>query len=66
MERWKTLAGQGSASISCSTPFCVYQAAMRVVTKLDRLARSVTHLGTIITALEAKAVALRILNLGRR
>ena len=35
-----------------------------VVTKLDRLARSVTHLGTIITALEAKGVALRILNLG--
>ncbi|AIQ89340.1 hypothetical protein JCM16408A_44110 [Methylobacterium phyllosphaerae] len=35
-----------------------------VVTKLDRLARSVTHLGTIITALEAKGIALRILNLG--
>lgn len=35
-----------------------------VVTKLDRLARSVTHLGSIITALEAKGVALRIVNLG--
>ncbi|GJD44095.1 DNA-invertase hin [Methylobacterium cerastii] len=35
-----------------------------VVTKLDRLARSVTHLGTIITALETKGVALRIVNLG--
>lgn len=35
-----------------------------VVTKLDRLARSVTHLGKIIDALEAKGVALRILNLG--
>jgi DNA invertase Pin-like site-specific DNA recombinase len=35
-----------------------------VVTKLDRLARSVTHLGSIIEALEAKGVALRIVNLG--
>lgn len=35
-----------------------------VVTKLDRLARSVTHLGNIITTLEAKGVSLRILNLG--
>ncbi|MCE4224918.1 recombinase family protein [Methylobacterium sp. C25] len=34
------------------------------VTKLDRLARSVTHLGRIIEALEAKGVSLRILNLG--
>jgi DNA invertase Pin-like site-specific DNA recombinase len=35
-----------------------------VVTKLDRLARSVTHLGTIIQTLQAKDVALRIVNLG--
>lgn len=35
-----------------------------VVTKLDRLARSVTHLGNIIASLEAKGVALRIENLG--
>ncbi|WP_289015871.1 recombinase family protein, partial [uncultured Methylobacterium sp.] len=35
-----------------------------VVTKLDRLARSVTHMGSILAALEAKGVALRILNLG--
>jgi DNA invertase Pin-like site-specific DNA recombinase len=35
-----------------------------VVTKLDRLARSVTHLGNILNALEAKGVALRIVNLG--
>ena len=34
------------------------------VTKLDRLARSVTHLGNIISTLEAKGVALRIVNLG--
>ncbi len=34
-----------------------------VVTKLDRLVRSVTHLGTIIAALEAKGVDLRIENL---
>lgn len=35
-----------------------------VVTKLDRLARSVIHLGKILEALEAKGVALRILDLG--
>ncbi|UVF19000.1 recombinase family protein [Microvirga terrae] len=35
-----------------------------VVTKLDRLARSVTHLGALIDQLTAKGVALRILNLG--
>lgn len=35
-----------------------------VVTKLDRLARSVVHLGKILETLEGKGVALRILNLG--
>lgn len=35
-----------------------------VVTKLDRLARSVTHLGRITEVLEAKRVGLRIVNLG--
>lgn len=35
-----------------------------IVTKLDRLARSVAHLGEIVTRLEEKAVALRILGLG--
>src|SRR5260370_21225399 len=35
-----------------------------VVTKLDRLARSVTDLMAILQALERKGVALRILNLG--
>lgn len=35
-----------------------------VVTKLDRLARSVADLMAIIQKLEAKAVGLRILNLG--
>ena len=35
-----------------------------VVTKLDRLARSVRHLGEIVEELESKAVSLRILDLG--
>jgi DNA invertase Pin-like site-specific DNA recombinase len=35
-----------------------------VVTKLDRLARSVAHLLQIVDALTKKGVALRILNLG--
>jgi DNA invertase Pin-like site-specific DNA recombinase len=34
-----------------------------IVTKLDRLARSVTHLGEIVARLEEKGVGLRILNL---
>jgi len=35
-----------------------------VVTKLDRLARSVAHLVEIVGALEGKGVALKILDLG--
>ncbi|MCW2242910.1 recombinase family protein [Azospirillum canadense] len=35
-----------------------------VVTKLDRLARSVAHLITILDALKAKGASLRILNMG--
>ncbi|CAH1656682.1 MULTISPECIES: recombinase family protein [Hyphomicrobiales] len=35
-----------------------------VVTKLDRLARSVPHMWEIVRALQAKDVAIRILNLG--
>ncbi|MBO9449900.1 recombinase family protein [Tropicibacter sp. R16_0] len=35
-----------------------------VVTKLDRLARSVRHLGEILETLEAKGVDLRVLDLG--
>ena len=35
-----------------------------VVTKLDRLARSARHLSDLVDALEAKGVALRILNFG--
>jgi DNA invertase Pin-like site-specific DNA recombinase len=35
-----------------------------IVTKLDRLARSVANLGVIVGRLEAKGVALRILGLG--
>ena len=35
-----------------------------VVTKLDRLARSVSHLGELVERLRSKGVALRILNLG--
>jgi DNA invertase Pin-like site-specific DNA recombinase len=35
-----------------------------VVTKIDRLARSISHLMTIIQILERKSVGLKILNLG--
>ncbi len=35
-----------------------------VVTKLDRLARSVRHLGEIVEALETKGVGLKIVDLG--
>jgi DNA invertase Pin-like site-specific DNA recombinase len=42
----------------------VHQGDVFVVTKLDRLARSVANLLEIVARLEAKGVALRILNLG--
>lgn len=42
----------------------VRQGDVFVVTKLDRLARSVANLLEIVIRLEAKGVALRILNLG--
>ena len=35
-----------------------------IVTKLDRLARSVRHLGEIIDGLDTKSVGLRVLDLG--
>ena len=35
-----------------------------IVTKLDRLARSIKDLWTIIDRLKAKGVSLRVLNLG--
>src|SRR3954470_11239085 len=35
-----------------------------VVTKLDRLARSVQHMWAIVNRLQAESVALRIVNLG--
>jgi DNA invertase Pin-like site-specific DNA recombinase len=35
-----------------------------VVTKIDRLARSISHLMTIVQILERKSVGLKILNLG--
>lgn len=35
-----------------------------IVTKLDRLARNVAHLGQLVAALKAKSVSLRILDLG--
>lgn len=49
--------------LEAALDFC-RQGDTLVVTKLDRLARSVTHLGRIIETLEAKGVALRIVSLG--
>lgn len=49
--------------LDATVDFC-RQGDTLVVTKLDRLARSVSHLGKIIETLEAKGVALRIVNLG--
>lgn len=49
--------------LDAAVDFC-RQGDTLVVTKLDRLARSVIHLGKIIETLEAKGVALRIVNLG--
>lgn len=51
------------AALSEALSFC-RDGDTLVVTKLDRLARSVTHLGSILTALDTKGVALRIENPG--
>jgi DNA invertase Pin-like site-specific DNA recombinase len=42
----------------------VREADVLIITKLDRLARSVTHLCDLVKSLEAKKVALRILDMG--
>jgi DNA invertase Pin-like site-specific DNA recombinase len=49
--------------LEAAIDFC-RQGDTLIVTKLDRLARSVTHMGAIIAALEGKGVALRIVSLG--
>ena len=49
--------------LEAALEFC-RQGDTLVVTKLDRLARSVVHLGKILETLEGKGVALRIVNLG--
>src|SRR6056297_1075295 len=51
------------ASLKGAMTFC-RDGDTLVVTKLDRLARSVRHLGEIIEELEGKNVGLRILELG--
>jgi len=51
------------ASLKGAMTFC-RDGDTLVVTKLDRLARSVRHLGEIIEELEGKNVGLRILDLG--
>jgi len=49
--------------LEAAVEFC-REGDILVVTKLDRLARSVTHLGAVIATLETKGVSLRIDNLG--
>ncbi|WP_081612707.1 recombinase family protein [Methylobacterium sp. 88A] len=70
---WATSgARRSSRQVSSVAPRNVLDAAHEfarcgdtlAVTKLDRRARSVTHLGNIIAMLEDKGVALRIVNLG--
>jgi len=50
-------------ALESAIDFC-READTLVVTKLDRLARSVTHLGQLVNRLEAKKVSLRILGMG--
>ncbi len=50
-------------SLNAAMEFC-REGDVLVVTKLDRLARSVKHLGEIVDDLEARHVGLRVLNLG--
>ncbi|WP_170405090.1 MULTISPECIES: recombinase family protein [Ruegeria] len=50
-------------SLNAAMEFC-REGDVLVVTKLDRLARSVKHLGEIVDDLEAGNIGLRVLNLG--
>jgi DNA invertase Pin-like site-specific DNA recombinase len=50
------------AQLEAALDFC-REGDTLVVTKLDRLARSVTHLWSIVERLQAKGVAVRILNM---
>lgn len=60
--REQTSAVGQRSELETAVAFC-REGDVFIVTKLDRLARSVTHLGEIVERLEAKRVALRILNL---
>ena len=51
-----------SGELEAAIEFC-REGDTFLVAKLDRLARSISHLGEIIARLERKKVALRILNL---
>ena len=51
------------AQLEAALDFC-REGDTLVVTKLDRLARSVTHLGKILEQLTRQGVALRILSIG--
>ncbi len=50
-------------SLNAAMEFC-REGDVLVVSKLDRLARSVKHLGEIVDELEARNIGLRVLNLG--
>ncbi len=50
-------------SLNAAMEFC-REGDVLVVTKLDRLARSVKHLGEIVDDLEARNIGLWVLNLG--
>ena len=51
------------AALKEALAFC-WDGDTLVVTKLDRLARSVQHLGSIVEDLEQRKIGLRVLNLG--
>ena len=61
-EEQKSSVGARQA-LSEAISFC-REGDIFVVTKLDRLARSVRHLGEIVEELESKSVGLRVLDLG--
>lgn len=61
-EEQTSSVGQRSA-LSTALDF-VREGDTLIVTKLDRLARSVRHLGEIVEALDRKRVGLRVLDLG--
>lgn len=61
---WEAASAVGERPVLDEIISCLSAGDQLVVTKLDRLARSVVHLGLLLEQIHAAGASLRILNLG--